>query len=123
MNATKTKVQRRQRRRLRTRKHLRGTAGRPRLAVFRSLKHIYAQVIDDGTGRTLVSCSTVDKDLRESLGKKTSNQAAAQAVGAALAARALQAGIESVAFDRGGFLFHGRVKAVADAARKGGLKF
>ena len=113
---------RRERRQRRVRKRLTGTAERPRLAVFRSSKHIYAQVIDDGTGHTLVAASTLDKDLKGAL-KKGSDLVAAQAVGKLVAERAVQAGVTKVVFDRGGFLFHGRVKALADAAREGGLEF
>ena len=96
--------------------------GRPRLAVFRSSQHIYAQVIDDVAGRTLAAASTLDKGLRESL-KTGANREAAQAVGKLLAERAIAAGVKTVVFDRRGYNFHGRVKALADAAREGGLKF
>ena len=96
--------------------------GRPRLSVFRSSKNIYAQVIDDGTGRTMAAASTLDKDLKGSL-KKGSDLAAAQAVGKLVAERAVQAGVTDVVFDRGGYLYHGRVKALADAAREAGLNF
>ena len=96
--------------------------GRARLSVFRSSKHIYAQIIDDGAGRTMAAASTLDKDLKGSL-KKGSDLAAAQAVGKLIAERALQAGVTSVVFDRGGYLYHGRVKALADAAREAGLNF
>ncbi len=107
------------RRHARVRKHLRGTAARPRLAVFRSNKNIYAQVIDDDTSRTLASASSLEADLRaDGLTVET-----AAKVGALVAARAKDAGIESVVFDRGGFAFHGRVKALADAAREAGLEF
>jgi large subunit ribosomal protein L18 len=98
------------------------SSGRPRLSVFRSSKHIYAQVIDDASGRTLAAASSVDKDLRESL-KKSADKAAAAAVGKLVAERAKAAGVTTVVFDRGGYLFHGRVKALADAAREGGLTF
>jgi large subunit ribosomal protein L18 len=97
-------------------------AGRPRLSVFRSLQHIYAQVIDDAAGRTLAAASTLDKDLRATL-KKSANKAAAAEVGKLVARRAKAAGVERVVFDRGAYLFHGRVKALADAAREGGLNF
>ena len=106
----------------RIRKKISGTPERPRLAVFRSQSHIYAQVIDDGTGRTVVAASTLDKDLKGAL-KKGSDLAAAQAVGKLVAERAVQAGVTKVVFDRGGYLYHGRVKALADAAREGGLEF
>ena len=110
------------RRHARVRKHLAGTADRPRLSVFRSLSEIYAQVIDDQQGATLVSASSVDKDLRDELkGKNKSEQA--KLVGEAVAKRAKSKGIEAVVFDRGGFLYTGRVKALADGARAGGLQF
>ncbi len=96
--------------------------GRPRLSVHRSSKNIYAQVIDDANGKTLASASTLEKDLRSSL-KTGADKDAATAVGKLLAERAKAAGVSSVVFDRGGFLFHGRVKALADAAREGGLEF
>jgi large subunit ribosomal protein L18 len=96
--------------------------GRARLSVFRSSKNIYAQVIDDGTGRTMAAASTLDKDLKGAL-KKGSDLAAAQAVGKLVAERAVQAGVTDVVFDRGGYLYHGRVKALADAAREAGLNF
>jgi len=96
--------------------------GRARLSVFRSSKHIYAQVIDDSAGRTVVAASTLDKDLRGAL-KKGSDLEAAQAVGKLVAERALQVGVTNVVFDRGGYLYHGRVKALADAAREAGLNF
>jgi large subunit ribosomal protein L18 len=96
--------------------------GRPRLSVFRSSQHIYAQVIDDGNGVTLAAASTLEKDVRS--GAKTgANIEAAKAVGKRIAERAREKGVERVVFDRGGYLFHGRVKALADAAREGGLKF
>jgi large subunit ribosomal protein L18 len=94
---------------------------RPRLAVFRSLKHMYAQIIDDQAGRTLVACSTADQDLR-SQGGKSGNKLAAAVVGKLLAERALQAGIKQVAFDRRSYKYHGRVAALADAARQAGLE-
>jgi large subunit ribosomal protein L18 len=102
----------------RIRKKVRGTSERPRLAVFRSLNHIYAQVIDDGSGKTLATASTTEK----SLGLKSGgNIDAAKAVGKAIAERAQQAGISSVVFDRGGYVYHGRVKALIDATREAGL--
>ncbi len=104
----------------RIRKHMLGEPERPRLAVFRSIHHIYAQIIDDRAGRTLAAASTREKDLRESYG---GNVAAAKKVGETLAARAKEAGVEQVVFDRGGHKYHGRVKALADAVREGGLKF
>ncbi|MCL1999230.1 MAG: 50S ribosomal protein L18 [Turicibacter sp.] len=112
----------RQKRHYRLRNHLSGTAEHPRLAVFRSSKHIYAQIIDDTVGNTLVASSTMEKTVAEGL-KSTSNIDAAKAVGADIAKKAKDKGIESVVFDRGGFLFHGRVKALADAAREEGLQF
>jgi large subunit ribosomal protein L18 len=109
------------RRRQRVRTSLRKRAAdRPRLSVHRSGKHIYAQVIDDAQGRTLAAASTLDKDVRGSAGANTS---AAGEVGRRVAERAKAAGVSRVVFDRGGFLFHGRVKALADAAREGGLEF
>src|ERR1700748_1128281 len=97
-------------------------AGRPRLSVFRSGKHIYAQVIDDSAGRTLAAASSLDKSLREGL-KTGADKAAASAVGKLVAERALAAGVKEVVFDRGAYLYHGCVKALADAAREGGLAF
>jgi large subunit ribosomal protein L18 len=108
----------RQRRHLRLRKKVVGTAARPRLVVTRSARHIVAQVVDDGIGRTLVSASTLEVDLRAAEGDKT---AKARKVGELIAARAKAAGIEAVVFDRGGNKYHGRVAAVADGAREGGL--
>lgn len=106
----------------RMRNRIQGTTERPRLAVFRSEKHIYAQIIDDMTGKTLVAASTVEKDIKAAL-KATSNVEAATAVGTAIAKKAAAKGIENVVFDRGGFLYHGRVKALAEAAREAGLQF
>jgi large subunit ribosomal protein L18 len=103
----------------RIRRKLRGTAERPRLAVFRSVAHIYAQVIDDGAGTTLVSASSVGKGASASGG----NVAAAQAIGKLVAERAKEKGIRQVVFDRGGYQYHGRIKALADAARTAGLEF
>lgn len=111
-----------QRRHLRIRKKVSGTPERPRLAVFRSNLHIYAQIIDDVSQHTLVSASTVDKELQEKLAT-TSNSEASAEVGKLVAQRALAKGIEQVVFDRGGNLYHGRVKALADAARESGLNF
>jgi large subunit ribosomal protein L18 len=102
----------------RIRRKVRGTTERPRLAIYRSLNHIYAQVIDDEQGTTLASASTTEKDLRETTG---GNVAAAERVGRTIAERALAAGVSSVVFDRGGYLYHGRVKALTDAAREAGL--
>ncbi len=120
MNRFKAKTVRRNRRRVQIRRRAAGTPSRPRVAVYRSLNHMYAQVIDDLAGKTLVSASTRESDLGVD---KTGNVAAAAAVGAKLAERAKAAGISDVVFDRGGFRYHGRVKALADAARKGGLQF
>jgi large subunit ribosomal protein L18 len=106
----------------RIRRRLAGTSDKPRLAVFRSQAHIYAQVIDDDAGRTLCAASSLDKDLRGKL-SSGGNIAAAQEVGRLIAGRAKDKGVETVVFDRGGVLYHGRVKALADAAREGGLKF
>jgi len=112
----------RTRRHVRVRKNLMGSAARPRLNVFRSLSAIYAQVIDDHTGHTLVSASTVDRDLREKIkGLKKSEQA--KLIGQAVAERAKNKGILAVVFDRGGYRYIGRVKALADGAREGGLQF
>jgi len=117
-NRTKARV----RRHKRVRKNLSGSAQRPRLAVFRSVTEIYAQVIDDAAGQTLVSASSIDKELREKVqGLKKSEQA--KLVGKAVAERAKSKGISAVVFDRGGFKYMGRVKALADGARDGGLQF
>jgi large subunit ribosomal protein L18 len=106
----------------RIRKRLSGTPARPRLAVFRSNKHIYAQVIDDAKGTTVTAASSIDVDAKKDL-KNGGNVAAAKAVGKLVAERAKAKGIEAVLFDRGGYIYHGRVKALADAAREAGLKF
>ena len=110
----------RARRHYRVRKKVEGSAERPRLAVFRSNKHIVAQVIDDRAGRTLAAASTLESDLK---GGATGNKAAAQSVGRLVAERAKSAGVSKVVFDRGGFQYHGRVAALADAAREAGLEF
>ncbi len=113
---------------VRTKKHDRmrnrfsGTAERPRLAVFRSNNHIYAQIIDDTVGNTLVAASTMEKEVKDSV-EKTNNVEAAKAVGAAIAKKALDKGITTVVFDRGGFIYHGKIQALADAAREAGLQF
>ena len=112
----------RKRRHERVRKKVAGTTERPRLNVYRSLENIYAQVIDDVTGNTLVSASTVDKELRSQLAPLSKTDQA-KAVGKAVAERALAKGINQVVFDRGGFPYHGRVKALADGSREGGLAF
>ncbi len=122
MCAVKSRSEARKNRHIRVRRNVQGTPERPRLNVFRSLAEIYAQVIDDEAGNTLVSASSVDNELRAALeGKKKSEQA--RMVGKALAARALAKGITRVVFDRGGYRYIGRVKALADAAREGGLDF
>jgi len=122
MSSEKAREEARKRRQRRVRAHVSGTADRPRLNVYRSLAHIYAQVIDDVTGATLVSASTVDTDLRaEVAGKKKAEQA--KVVGQAVAKRALARGLTKVTFDRGGYRYHGRIKALADGAREGGLEF
>jgi|SRR6185436_3415805 len=118
----KTKEDIRLRLHSRIRKRLEGSPERPRLAVFRSQSHIYAQVIDDDTGRTVCAASSLDKGLRADF-KRGSNLAAAKAVGKLIAERAKDKGVKAVVFDRGGFQYHGRVKALAEAAREGGLKF
>ncbi|MCU0504779.1 MAG: 50S ribosomal protein L18 [Chloroflexi bacterium] len=110
----------RQKRHERIRLTLAGTPARPRLAVFRSLNHIYAQVIDDSTGRTIVAASTLEKDLRGGTGTKSEEAAA---VGRLVAERAKSAGVDKVVFDRAGFQYHGRVKSLAEAAREAGLDF
>ena len=118
-----TERTRTQRRTARVRRSIRAAAnGRPRLSVFRSSQHIYAQVIDDAKGHTVASASSLEKAMRESL-KTGADTAAAAEVGKLIAARAKEAGIGQVVFDRGGFLYHGRLKALADAAREGGLEF
>lgn len=118
--STKQKRAARIRRHVRVRKNVGGRAGKPRLSVFRSDRHIYAQIIDDVAGRTLAAASTLEADLRSAYG---GNKEAAKKVGALLARRAQEAGITRVVFDRGGFKYHGRVQALADAAREGGLEF
>ncbi|MBM3995573.1 MAG: 50S ribosomal protein L18 [Planctomycetes bacterium] len=122
MDQQKTKHRRQLRRRRHVRSHIKGTAERPRLTVFRSSKHIYAQLIDDETGVTLASASSRSKDVQGSL-KYGGNIKASQVVGKKLAEAALAKGIKLAAFDRGHYRYHGRVKALADAAREGGLKF
>ena len=121
----KTKDDRRRRIQLRQRKRISGTNERPRLSVFRSVAHIYAQVIDDMTGQTLVSASSVEPKLKGSFAKGAAggNLKGASAVGQAVAERSIEKGIKRVVFDRSGFLYHGRIRAVADAARKAGLEF
>lgn len=111
------------RRHLRLRKKLSGTSERPRLSVYRSLHHIYAQVIDDSNGITLVAASTVEPELRKELNDKSGNIEAAKIIGNTIAKKALAKGITKVVFDRGGQIYHGRVEALATAAREGGLEF
>lgn len=122
MSQLPNKIVRRMRRKLRVRKKVFGTAECPRLTVFRSLKNIYAQLVDDAAGRTLAEASTESKELRGSV-KYGGNVAAATVVGKLLAERAQAKGISQAAFDRNGYRYHGRVKALAEAARKSGLKF
>ena len=121
-------VSKESRQKIRVKKHMKirnrfsGTAERPRLAVFRSNNHVYAQVIDDVAGKTLVSASTLEKDIKAEL-KNTDDTDAATKVGEVVAKRALEKGIEEVVFDRAGYIYHGKVKALADSAREAGLKF
>ena len=116
------KNQDRQKRHRRVRKKVFGTAEAPRLCVYRSLNHIYAQIIDDVAGNTLVACSTLDKEVKAQLDGKTKKEEA-KIVGLTLAKKAAKKGIEAVVFDRGGYLYTGRVQSLADGAREGGLKF
>ena len=122
MDHQKAKQIRQLRRRRHVRRKIVGTPERPRLTVFRSSKHIYAQLIDDDAGKTLCAASSLDKDLRARV-KRGSNVTAAKEVGQLIASRAKEKGVGAVVFDRGGFQYHGRIKALADAAREGGLKF
>lgn len=122
MEHARTILRQRLRRRHRVRRFIRGTAERPRLSVFRTDRHIYAQVIDDASGRTLASASSRDKQLRDAL-SFGGNKQAAEAIGRAVAERAKAAGVTQVCFDRGEFKYHGRVAALADAARAAGLDF
>jgi large subunit ribosomal protein L18 len=124
VNLQQTVQQRRERRQRRVRKRLFGTTERPRLCVFRSSKHIYAQIIDDGTGRTLAAAGTLEPAVKSQLAAGYGgNKAAAAVVGKALAERAKAAGIDKVSFDRRSYKYHGRIAALADAAREGGLQF
>ena len=107
---------------VRVRRKISGTAEKPRLNVFRSLKNVYAQIIDDTTGTTLVSASSLDKDLRETI-PNSGNTEACKVVGAAVAKKAMEKGITQVVFDRGGYIYHGRIAALAEAAREAGLEF
>ncbi|MCU0508056.1 MAG: 50S ribosomal protein L18 [Anaerolineae bacterium] len=120
--ADNTSLEARKRRHERIRRHIHGTAERPRLNVFRSLEHIYVQVIDDDLGYTLVTASTKDPELREQLDGLNKSQQATR-VGQLVARRAIDKGLKKVVFDRGGYPYHGRVKALADGAREGGLEF
>jgi large subunit ribosomal protein L18 len=122
VNASTERRHARIKRQSRVRRNIRGTVERPRLSVFRSSKHIYAQIIEDQTGKTLAAASTVSKDVAGDL-KFSGNVEAAKAVGAAIAKIALDKNIKQVVFDRNGFLYHGRVKALAEAAREAGLTF
>jgi large subunit ribosomal protein L18 len=121
----RTKDDRRHRIQLRQRKRIAGTQERPRLSVFRSVSHIYAQVIDDLSGKTLVAASSTEPSLKGTFAKEArgGNLKGAEAIGETVAKRALEKGIKRVVFDRSGFLYHGRIRAVADAARKAGLEF
>ncbi|MCU6762229.1 BL22 [uncultured Roseburia sp.] len=118
----KSRTETRVKKHRRVRNHLSGTAARPRLAVFRSNNHMYAQIIDDTVGNTLAAASTLDKEVKEAC-EKTNNVAAAALVGTAIAKKALEKGITTVVFDRGGFIYQGKVQALADAAREAGLDF
>ena len=120
--AKESRTEKRLARHERVRKNLSGTPEKPRLCVYRSLKNISVQIIDDISGTTLAAASTLDKDIKDQL-TYGGNKAAAKLVGEAIAKKALEKGIETVAFDRGGFLYHGRVKELADGAREAGLKF
>ncbi len=122
MVSKKSKSEVRRKKHMRIRNRLSGTSTKPRLSVFRSNNHMYAQIIDDTVGNTLVSASTLEKDVKAEL-EKTNNTEAAGYLGKVIAKKALDKGIEEVVFDRGGFLYHGKIKALADAAREAGLKF
>jgi len=121
----KTKDDRRQRIRYRIRRRVSGTVERPRLTIFRSVSHMYVQVVDDASGKTIASASTVEPSVKGALAKKASggNVEGAKAIGKTIAERLIEKGVKRVVFDRNGFLYHGRVKAVADAAREAGLEF
>ena len=122
MVSKKSRVEARVKKHRRVRNHISGTAERPRLAVYRSNNHMYAQIIDDTVGNTLCAASTMEKDVKASL-EKTNDVAAAVAVGTAIAKKALEKGITTVVFDRGGFIYQGKIQALADAAREAGLDF
>jgi large subunit ribosomal protein L18 len=119
----KAKRERRERAHLRLRKRVRGSAERPRLSVYKSLRFIYAQLIDDDKGVTLAQASSSDPAVREQVGASTAGKAAAKLVGELMAARAKERGVEKVVFDRGGYVYHGRVQALAEGAREKGLQF
>jgi len=119
----KVKRERRERAHNRVRTRVRGSAERPRLSVYKSLRFIYAQVIDDDRGTTLAAASSADPEIREAVGKSTCSKAAAKLVGETVARRAKEKGIDKVVFDRGGYVYHGRVAAIAEAAREKGLQF
>ena len=119
----KNTVERLAKKQWRIRKKIKGTSGRPRLVIFRSAKHAYAQIIDDSTGKTLLSVSTLSKDLREDVKQVKTPIERYKLIGVAAAKKALEKNIKEVVFDRSGYLYHGRVKALADGAREGGLKF
>lgn len=120
---TQSRLETRQRRKKRVRKKVLGTPERPRLNVFRSSRHIYAQIIDDTNATTLVDASSLSKDLRELVQGKEGNRKGASIIGESIAKEALEKGIKQVVFDRNGFLYHGRIKALAEAARSKGLEF
>ena len=122
MVSKKSRAEIRAKKHRRLRNHISGTAERPRLAVFRSNNHMYAQIIDDTVGNTLVAASTLDKDVKAQL-EKTNDVDAAACVGTMIAKKAQEKGIKEVVFDRGGFVYHGKIKALADAAREAGLEF
>ncbi|MEK6679713.1 MAG: 50S ribosomal protein L18 [Nitrospirota bacterium] len=122
MSGTEKKLISRKRRHIRIRKKVSGTSERPRLCVSKSLKHIYAQIINDDTGATLASSSTMDKDIKGKI-KAAGDINAAKVIGAAIAEKALGKDIKKVVFDRGGYIYHGRIKALAEAAREKGLQF
>lgn len=123
MKILEVKKRKRIRRKHHIRKQVNGTPERPRLTVYRSLSHIYAQIIDDVNGNTIVSASTLDKDIRETIKSDAKKVDISKQIGEAIAKRALEKNIDTVAFDRNGFLYHGRIKALAEGARKAGLKF
>ena len=122
MVSKKSRAEMREKKHMRIRNRFSGTAERPRLAVFRSNNHMYAQIIDDTVGNTLVAASTLEKEVKEQL-EKTNNVDAAAYLGTVIAKRAIEKGIDTVVFDRGGFIYQGKIEALADAAREAGLKF